>query len=102
MGRGLHRNDASRPHVHGNLAERETTLQSCWTLQTCSGIPLEPISRWKPDRRLGELGILFYRLGYRIGEDAVTKHVFVLCIVRLGSLRPVIVKGMQESNTSIV
>ena len=99
---GLHRNDASRLYIYRNLTERETSLQGCRALQTCSGIPLNPVSGRKPDCRFGELRILCHGLCDWIGEDALAEHVFVLCVVRFGSLRPVIVKGMQESNTSIV
>ena len=99
---GLHRNDASRLHVHGNLAERETTHQGCGSLQTCSGIPLDPVSGREPDGLLSELGTLCHWLRYRIGEDAIAEHVFVLCVVRFGSFGPVIVERPQESNTRIV
>src|ERR1700756_4697262 len=98
---GLLWNDASGLHVHRDLAERETAHQRRRALQTCSGIPLDPVSGREPDGGLGELGILCHWLGYRIGEDAVAEQVFVLGVIGFGGFGPVIVKGSQESNTGI-
>src|ERR1700721_3335551 len=99
---GLHRNDASRLYIQRNLTERETSVHCRRTMQTCSSIPLNPVAGGKADRRFSELRILCDRLRYRIGENTVAEHVFVLGVVRFGGFRPVIVERPQESNTRIV